>query len=86
MDRGERADMTVTISRWGNSLAVRIPKDVLDQAELHEGDILDVVSERGGIVLTPRSAPLSLDELISRITPENVHSAEFETVVGAEVW
>ena len=78
--------MTVTISRWGNSLAVRIPNDALDRADLHEGDLLDVVTENGSIVLMPQGAPPSLDELISRITPENVHSEVFDTVVGAEAW
>ena len=78
--------MTVTISRWGNSLAIRIPKDVLDRAGLHEGDVLDVLGDNGSIVLMPQSAPPSLEELIARITPENVHSAHFETAVGAETW
>ncbi len=31
------------ISKWGNSLAVRLPKAVVDQLELKEGDEVEVV-------------------------------------------
>ena len=78
--------MTVAISRWGNSLAVRIPKDALEEAGLHEGDLLDVFSERGKLVLAPHGAPPTLDELIDMITPENTHSPVFDSIAGAEVW
>ena len=78
--------MTVTISRWGNSLAVRIPKDALEAAGFHEGDVLNVVSERGQLILAPAAAPPTLDELIGMITPENTHSPVFDSIVGAEGW
>ena len=78
--------LTVTISRWGNSLAVRLPKDVLDEADIHEGDRLEVNAEGSTIRLTRRNAPASLDELIGRITPQNLHSVVFDTPVGAELW
>ncbi|MGA8534410.1 MAG: AbrB/MazE/SpoVT family DNA-binding domain-containing protein [Candidatus Tumulicola sp.] len=78
--------MTVTLSRWGNSLAVRIPKDALDGADLHEGDRLDIVMERGRLVLVPQAIRPSLDALIAGITPENLHKAAFDNVVGAEAW
>ena len=78
--------MTVTISRWGNSLAVRLPKDALDAAHLHEGDLLEVNAEGSTITLTLQDAPASLDELIGRITPENLHAAAFDIPVGAELW
>ena len=77
---------TVTLSRWGNSLAVRIPKDALDGADMHEGDRLEIVSERGHLVLVPQAITPSLDELIAGITPENLHTAAFDDLVGAEVW
>lgn len=76
---------TVSLTRWGDSLAIRIPKAVSDALDLHPGDILDIESGRGQIVLRPR-AGLSLDDLIAAITPENVHAAEFERFIGAEVW
>lgn len=78
--------MRVTISRWGNSLAVRLPKDALDLADLHEGDILEVSTEGQIIRLTLLDAAPSLDELIARITPENRHGEVFGTLTGAEIW
>ena len=37
------------VSKWGNSLAVRLPKKLVEQMGLTEGDVIDVVqtSERG---------------------------------------
>lgn len=78
--------MTVTISRWGNSLAVRLPKDALEEADLHEGDLLEVSAEGCTITLTLQNTPPSLDELIGRITPQNLHSVAFDTPAGAELW
>jgi antitoxin MazE len=76
--------MVVTLSRWGDSLAIRIPKDVLDAAGMHEGDRLEIVSERGYLVLRPQTVRPSLDELIGGITPENLHTVAFDNLVGAE--
>jgi antitoxin MazE len=78
------ARMTVTLCRWGNSLAVRLPKDALDRIHLVEGDCLQVDVERGRIVLRPQTP--SLEELIAKITRENLHPAELEGPVGAETW
>jgi antitoxin MazE len=78
--------MTVTISRWGNSLGVRLPKDALDQADLHEGDVLEVSTEGQLIKLALQGAPPTLEELVARITPENRHEEVFVTSTGAEIW
>jgi antitoxin MazE len=78
--------MTVTLSKWGNSLAIRIPKDVVESADMHEGDRLEIVSERGQLVLIPQTVRPSLEKLIARITPENLHGVAFDNLVGAEDW
>lgn len=66
--------MHTELSRWGHSLAVRIPKPVAEQARLCEGDRVDLsVSEDGRIVLTPARRTFTLDRLVQRITPENRH-------------
>jgi len=36
------------VSKWGNSLAVRLPKALVDQLGLKEGDELNVVAANGG--------------------------------------
>jgi antitoxin MazE len=38
------------VSKWGNSLAVRLPKELVDQLGLKEGDELNVVAARDGTV------------------------------------
>ena len=78
--------MTVTVSRWGNSQGVRLPKEVLELAHVQEGDELHILAEPGRLVLTPVNAAPTLAELIERITPENSHAPVFETIVGAERW
>lgn len=78
--------MTLKLSRWGNSLAVRIPKDALDEIGVDDGDRLEAAVENGRLVLTPRCAPPSLGELLARITPENLHGPEFQMLAGSEVW
>jgi antitoxin MazE len=70
--------MVVTISRWGNSLGVRIPKGALEQAHLSEGDAVEVVSHEGCITLRPHNAEVTLEQLVDLITPDNVHGEAFE--------
>jgi antitoxin MazE len=76
-----------TISRWGNSVAVRIPRSVLEQSHLHEGDTVEVeAGSDGGIVLRPTRRK-SLTELVAAITPENLHGETFaDAPIGAERW
>ena len=70
------------IVKWGNSLAVRIPKPIAEQAGVGEGDPVVLEAERGQIRLRRREKIPTLEELVSRITPENRHG---ETLVGREV-
>ncbi len=78
--------MATTISRWGNSLGIRLPKEALERADLHEGDILSIESTEHGLLLRP--ADLSaLDDLVAAITPENLHGdLSTGVAVGNEVW
>lgn len=73
--------------RWGNSLAVRIPKNVADEARLAEGDKLVLQVESPGNVAIKAVERPSLDELVGRITPENVHKEmNWGKPVGNEAW
>lgn len=80
--------MVTTVAKWGNSLAVRIPQHVIKEIQLTEGAEVDLVVIDGNLVIKPRPRKrYSLEELITAITPENLHS-EVETgvAVGNEVW
>ncbi len=80
--------MKTQLSRWGNSLAVRIPKHVANAAKLKAGDAVDLEVEGPGAVKLqkPEKKP-TLKELIDGITPENVHGeTSWEEPRGNEVW
>ena len=73
--------------KWGNSQAVRIPKDALKQARLKEGDALEIHAEEGRLTLQAASQKLTLATLVDGITAENQHAMlEWGPPVGKEVW
>jgi len=73
--------------KWGNSQAVRIPKTVLEQAHLGEGEEIEIRVEAGRITLEPLNSELTLDSLVAQITPENQHhELDWGKPVGKEVW
>lgn len=64
---------TAQIAKWGNSLAVRIPKTVAEQARLQEGDSIVIEAMDGHVELRPAERIPTLEELVAQITPENRH-------------
>jgi antitoxin MazE len=76
------------VSKWGNSLAVRIPLAIARQASLTEGDSLALVLDNdGGIVLRPTRRKYELSELVDRITPKNRHKeTNWGQPQGGESW
>jgi antitoxin MazE len=63
-----------TVSKWGNSLAVRIPQTIAKEACLSEGDCLAMDLDRDGtIVLRSTKRRYELSDLVSRITTRNRH-------------
>jgi len=78
--------MKATISRWGNSLALRIPKSAIEAAGLREGDVVDV-QEDGGILRIARSSRIDIDEMIESIDPATIHAeVNWGPTVGRELW
>ncbi|HEY9800796.1 MAG TPA: AbrB/MazE/SpoVT family DNA-binding domain-containing protein [Leptolyngbyaceae cyanobacterium] len=80
--------MTAVIAKWGNSLAVRIPRSIAEQAHVSEGTDINFSVEGNSIVITPkRRKKYTLDELLEGMTPDNFHP-EFATgdAVGNEAW
>jgi antitoxin MazE len=61
------------VAKWGNSLAVRIPKTVAEQARLQEGDSILIEALDGHVELRPAERIPTLEELVARITPDNRH-------------
>ncbi len=59
------------IVKWGNSLAVRIPKPVAEAAGVREGDAIVIEADEGHIQVRRKQRIPSLRELVAQITPEN---------------
>ncbi len=80
--------MQTKVSRWGNSLAVRLPTYVVEKIGVHENEPVEIDIREGSVVVTPiRQTAYSLDELLARITLRNRHeSIETGEHVGNEVW
>jgi antitoxin MazE len=75
------------VARWGNSLGVRLPKSVAVEAQLDEGDPVDVSVKNGAVMIRPRRPTYSLDQLVARITPSNRHDeSDWGRPAGHEVW
>ena len=67
--------MQVQINRWGNSLGVRIPKDVARRAGLAEGARVEIEAEEGRIVIAPSAPRYRLEDLLEGMTPEAMREA-----------
>jgi antitoxin MazE len=59
------------VVKWGNSLAVRIPKGVAEEAGVKEGDAIVIEAADGQIELRRMDRIPTLKELVARITPQN---------------
>jgi antitoxin MazE len=79
--------MRTQIGKWGNSLAVRLPGVYAKDLGLTDGMELDVSVVNGGLLFRPDKKEFSLDELLSQITPENLHEeTDWGPIVGRETW
>jgi antitoxin MazE len=80
--------MKTQIAKWGNSLAVRIPKAAAQAANLKAGDNLDLdVGRAGSLTLRKKKRRPTLKELLRGITPENRHpETDWGERVGNEEW
>lgn len=78
---------TVTLSKWGNSSAVRIPNQILKQLNLEEGAEMQImVTPENDILLRPTTKPEESNEelrahmkmLLSKIKPDSKSHAEID--------
>ena len=82
--------MKTKVQKWGNSLALRIPKSFAAETQLEPDTEVDLNLVEGKLVVTPvtrRRRKYSLEQLVEGITEENSH-AEIDTgePVGNEFW
>lgn len=73
--------------KWGNSLAVRIPRDAAARAGIEPGDNLSVSAAPGKITITKRRKVYRIEDLIERMTPENQPELiDWGSPRGKEFW
>jgi len=80
--------MQVQVTKWGNSLALRIPKPFAEDAGVSEGSAVELSVEDGKIVASPiRQDSPTLRQLLVKVNKSNLHG-EVDTgaPVGREVW
>ena len=80
--------MQSKVQRWGNSLAVRIPKAYAKGAGLEADSPVEISVSEGDLVISPvKTRTFTLKQLLAGITDENLHE-EVTTSgpLGNEVW
>ncbi len=80
--------MQARVQKWGNSLALRIPKAFAAEARLAQDTLVDIALEGDTLVVRPVAEHrYDLDALLAGVTPENIHG-EVSTgePVGNEEW
>ena len=76
-----------SITRWGNSLALRLPKGIAADAHFVEGDPVDIRVEDGALVVRRSRPKYDLDELLDLFKPEHHHTEpDFGAPRGLDVW
>ncbi len=80
--------MKARIQKWGNSLALRIPKSFASHSNIEQGSVVDLSLDNGRMIVeATKDQEYSLDELLARVTRNNLHSeVDFGAPVGKEVW
>jgi len=80
--------MIIHVQKWGNSLAVRIPKPFAIEVGLEKDTPVEVSLVDGKLVIVPVVEPaLTLEHLLAQVTESNLHR-EVDTgpIMGNEVW
>ena len=67
--------MRVQVSRWGNSLGLRVPKDIALRVGLRDGDCVEIEAEADRIIISPARPRYALSELLQGVTPEAMREA-----------
>jgi antitoxin MazE len=79
--------MKTTVQKWGNSLAVRIPRPFAEEVNLAENSAVDLTVRAGKLVIVPAAPEVTLEALVAKITEANRHEeTDTGTRVGNEVW
>jgi antitoxin MazE len=75
----------ILLTKWGNSLGLRVPRDIAARMGLTEGARLDIeASDDGRIIITRSRRRFTLDELLAGMTADREHVLEDDGPAGEE--
>lgn len=80
--------MRIQVQKWGNSLAIRIPKSFAKETKIEQGSYVNLSAVEGQLIAKPIGEDdFSLEQLLAGVTEENLHG-EIDTgnAIGQEVW
>jgi antitoxin MazE len=79
--------MQTKIQKWGISLGLRIPRALAAEAQVVEGQAVDLIVENGCLQIRPlRFRRYALGELLKGVTPDNIHAEISTGPVGREIF
>jgi antitoxin MazE len=79
--------MKAVVQKWGNSLALRIPKSLAEQVKVKDGVSVELSADADGLLVKPVPGTQSLKTLLARIRPENLQGeVKAGRAVGREIW
>jgi antitoxin MazE len=80
--------MRTRVQKWGNSLALRIPKSFATEVGLLNDASVDVSLANGKLIVVPIEKPAAtLKKLLSQVTSDNLHhEVDSGPAVGIEAW
>jgi antitoxin MazE len=80
--------MQTKVQKWGNSIALRIPKAFAEEMCIAPNTAVELTLTNGSLVITPLQTPaFSLEDLLAAVTAQNIHEEiDSGTAVGNEVW
>jgi antitoxin MazE len=79
--------MKTVLQKWGNSLALRIPRTVVAEIAVGEGDAVDLQVAKGRLIVAPVSKKYELSDLVAGISARNRHTVILTGKArGKEVW
>ena len=80
--------MKTRVQKWGNSLALRIPKSFATEVGLRRETSVEISLANGKLVITPVAEPKpTLKQLLAKVTKENLHhEVDTGSAIGNETW
>ncbi len=81
--------MTTTISKWGNSQGLRLPKNIVNDLHLAVGDVVNIFVKDSKVIIEPikkERVKYDINMLVSKIPKEYLPHEEITSTLGNEAW